>query len=350
MGGARFNLVTYCGLALLGFFIANIGIRVFVNHSGFGADYILQKKAIYLNKADKFNIIFAGSSYMYRSIKPDVFSKQMEINGYKFSAYNFAAPGSYAFEANHYLNLLTEFPGGKKPDYLFINLFPINSDYIITVMEENRLTNRMIRYHDLETTLLNIEAILLSDFEIKKKIVTIFEHITHLLFNIMNVGIGKQLNEPFRLNTSEVSWLVNRNGYHPSLMEKNAHKKKYTEKTHENAVELHERDYEKLSENRPLQIKRNEFSFRYHQYKKLQRNGINVIYIIPPVLYDMREMHDLCRSDGFPTCFKMDDPFKYPELIKYQNRYDIGHLNDRGADYFSKYIADRFSEYLEKGK
>lgn len=342
-------LFFYCGLALFSFYITSTGASAILNNNHVGADSLLEKKAIYLKNADKFDIIFSGSSYMFRSIKPNVFSERMDVMGYSYDGYNFADAGSYAFEMQHYLNLLTTLPLSRRPDFVFINLFPINLDFILTVTEENRLINRMIRYHDPGTTFLNIQALILTEWEIKDKAMAIYNHMVHLLYNVANVGMGR-LIKPYRMSRSDSLWLEENNGYYPAFTADKTHKTGYTADINNNSAKIHEQNFKKLAGNRQPQIARNEISFRRRQYQKLQRYGIRVIYVIPPVLSDMGEMHDLCQTDGFPTCFSMDDPFKYPELYQYENRYDLGHLNDKGADYYSRYIANRFVEYLERSK
>lgn len=343
------RILIYVTLSVISLLATSIGVRAVLDHYQIGANYPLLKKIIHVRNAEKkFDVIFAGSSYMYRSIRPKVFSKYLKSYGYDFNAYSLTEAGSYGFEIDHYLNLLTDLPINKRPDYVFINLFPVTRDYIITVKEENNLSNRMIRYHDLATTYRNIQALLLIHWDFGRKYKAILNHVTHWFYNIGNIGMGWILDEQYHLSPKEKTWIVEGYGYMPALTGEQAQKSGFTLEAYSESLENHKRriqQSEASSSKHKVDVA--EAVFRAQQYKKLQNHGMQVIYVIPPAPYGLGNMHALCEIEGFPVCFRMDDPYKYPELFEFENRYDMGHLNDKGAEYFSEYFAQKFIEYLE---
>ncbi len=346
------KLLGYIFLLFCSFLSAALGIRLLLDWYHCGADYILEKKFVHIKESPKkYDIIFAGSSYIYRSIKPKVFCDCLKSLGMEFSAYSMSAPGCYAFEVNHYLNMIIDLPKPKRPRYILINLFDMTPEYVLSVMEQNRFINRMNRYHDLNTTYLNIRTILLTDWGLYKKARVIVEHILHFFCNISNVHAGFYLFERYELKPREKKLIVQGCGYEKAFAGNKLYHKDFTMEVFENFFKNHKKYLDEFSNNRGgVQPNSADIFFRYTQFREIEKRGIHVIYIVPPVPYNLRNIHALTKMKGFPPTFFLNNVYKYPKLFKYENRYNQGHLNDRGAEYYSKYLAERFFEFLKTGK
>jgi len=78
--------------------------------------------------------------------------------------------------------------------------------------------------------------------------------------------------------------------------------------------------------------------------RKSEEKGISVIFIIPPRLKDYSEIHILKKYLPQGTIIDISNAKKYPELYMTDYTFDIGHLNDKGAEFFTKYITEEFTK------
>ena len=319
----------------------------------FIADYLLLKKSSHLIDSRKpFDVLSVGSSYTYRGFIPDEFEAVADRAGMELNAYNLAAPGAYAFEVNHYLTRVVD--GQKRshlPDFVLIELFPILDTYVIQVMPPNRLTTRMIEYHDFETTWLNVAAVALAPFSFREKVEIIQEHLLHLTYRLFNVGLLGAIFRPSSVGPGESGAVESGGGYFPHFTGKNLHKKKFEKAEYRKSIEAYRKllKQQKSGGQGKHRLSDAEKYFRRRQVLRLTDLGIQVLFVVPPVPYGRQLVyHRLCREEPFfsTRCLDLSDIEKYPRLFEYRNRYDLGHLNHRGAILYSRHLAEQFLSHV----
>jgi hypothetical protein len=76
-----------------------------------------------------------------------------------------------------------------------------------------------------------------------------------------------------------------------------------------------------------------------------RHHDIRVIYILPPKRSTYAELNAFRRLPR-DLAIDMGDPVSYPEfhLVKY--RFDIGHLNEKGAELYTRVLAERVAAKL----
>ena len=77
-------------------------------------------------------------------------------------------------------------------------------------------------------------------------------------------------------------------------------------------------------------------------------SDVTPIFIITPVLKKKEELIALSTKGYVSTLFSFNNPTKYPSLYVPELRFDMEHLNDKGAKEFTKLLAGKFSEYLDR--
>jgi hypothetical protein len=83
------------------------------------------------------------------------------------------------------------------------------------------------------------------------------------------------------------------------------------------------------------------------QVEFLESHGIDPIYLIPPS-HEMDQIQSRLREEGFiPHLFEFNDPNEYPSLFEVDARYDHPHLTAEASALYSRYVADRFAEWLK---
>ncbi len=348
-------IVLYVFGGLISFSIFNLYVRHIIGDRFFLVSSIMNKKLHYLKEThEKFDIYFMGSSYIYRHVQPNVIDPILNNNGLSFSSYSFSEGGSFAFEIEHYINELKRFPKEKLPKYVVIDLYSADKDNVIHVNKENFLIPRIVEYHDWRTTFINIRILMLSSRPLFKKLQSAYEHLLHTVYRYSNIGLGK-LYLTDKLQTDILNYFSKKmhqmregRGYIPDLSGNNSKSSKFSAKEYTHMQTFFKNHYHDPKSAKELFTKA-DFLFRKQQYSSLISKGISVIYLIPPRPYEMKnDFSIICGQKDFPPCIYMNDPFLFPEIFEVENRWDNGHLNDKGSQIFSKYFAQELVSVIKK--
>ena len=82
----------------------------------------------------------------------------------------------------------------------------------------------------------------------------------------------------------------------------------------------------------------------------IEATGAEPIFILAPVLHSRGEARKAHRRGILPALLAFDDPSLYPQLYEVGNRFDMTHLNRRGALIYSELLAQRFVEHLRRSE
>ncbi|MBN2893184.1 MAG: hypothetical protein JXL97_15040, partial [Bacteroidales bacterium] len=87
-----------------------------------------------------------------------------------------------------------------------------------------------------------------------------------------------------------------------------------------------------------------------HEIEKLieksKEKGIHLFFIIPPKLSDYKELRAIKEFLPKENIIDISDANDYPNLYKTEYTFDIGHLNEKGANLFTEYLADEIKKSL----
>ncbi len=70
----------------------------------------------------------------------------------------------------------------------------------------------------------------------------------------------------------------------------------------------------------------------------LAARRVEMVLVVTPLA--LKDYHAWVDAPPGPRLLRFDDPARYPELYLPENRHDSDHLNDSGAEIFSKELAD----------
>lgn len=87
----------------------------------------------------------------------------------------------------------------------------------------------------------------------------------------------------------------------------------------------------------------------------IERQGAKAIIVRPPSPWHWPYGHAFIRKyerecPQGPPLLDFGDPVKYPTLYEGANRYDASHLNARGANAWSRLLADQIGELIQSGR
>jgi len=304
----------------------------------------VSKFADYTAKTEfrEYNSLFFGSSRIYRHIDSEYFdSLNVEKN---ITSYNLGTPATFNPELYYLYELfLDKYERGEIADVLSYAIIELQTLNILTY--ENAVTKRGSYWNTFENYLYSIKYISTYNRPIKLKIKLIISYTVSYLTGISKyyMKLANEsdnlliMNQGFLSLEREVK-LIGRN----TLSQRNLDFKENPEKL---IIRLKNVTTESLNEYKngivisPLAKKVN------HLIQRSNKMGIQLFFIIPPRQGKDTYIDLLPLEKLFPNnIINLADISSYPELYEMQNSFDVGHLNDNGTKFFTKYLSDNFKK------
>ncbi|NNE09310.1 MAG: hypothetical protein HKN20_12175, partial [Gemmatimonadetes bacterium] len=89
------------------------------------------------------NLLFVGSSRVYRQIRPATFDSVLSAHGIDIHSYNFGIPGTSPFETAYLLRRVFDRDRNSRIRWVFVSLERLGLD----LEETNRMSDRVSRYY-----------------------------------------------------------------------------------------------------------------------------------------------------------------------------------------------------------
>lgn len=329
----------FLGLFVILIFIGELGWKA-TDLPYYWGNVQLNTKLEYLKekKIDPDNY-FIGSSVTFRHVIPTIFdSLSYNDIGYSF---NLGCDGIFAPQTTFLLEHLMEEDTSIK--HLFIEL---NSyDYF----GQNFRTTRSKYYFNSKYLADFYQYISASSISITNKLGISGMYLYTYFEKIGGLGMrNKFLTQLQEKNTFKGDVLMGeyKDG-HFALKEKKRSQKE--EKELKEELQKIENDFEltyrnilskKTGYNKVLKKQLDTF------FQKAKEKNVNVIFILNPVEYVFDKPSEMVALfQALPEKNKIDlaDPNKHQEFYLLENRWDRGHLNDKGAIIYSKKLAEAFN-------
>jgi hypothetical protein len=301
-----------------------------------------EKWDYWLEHKDEYDTVFIGTSRIYRGLKPAVFDEVTAAGGLPTKTFNFGVDGMLPPEDAYVAEYVLRNPG-KNLRWVFLELGVFVEDF------EDRDPNsvRSAHWHDWERTWLCIRANLWPKGK-KEKWRTWFRskdgkpwpadvawtHFRLFFSKSLNLGRGAAALEEYMLGKGPKMRLLGENsdGY-------NAYKDARTLKGEGLAY------YMRLLDNRQRNPAKLSTLKTYHQecfddsVKAVRATPAKPIALIGPTTGPLRLRP--AESSGVPV-IDLCDVQAYPQLFTPDVRVDHAHLNDKGADIFTRMVATQF--------
>jgi hypothetical protein len=316
----------------------------------YGNKYYLGKYKYFKKNQDKFNTVILGSSRLYRHLNPKILDGLLQE--YRISSFNLAAPSTFNPEVYYLYEKLLETIETNSLKYAFIELGPLSN-----IASKNLYTNRNYYWHNLKYLNFSINYILASNIKpLKRKTILIKRYITsyfaNTIFGFKELACNKSIDNLLFIGK-------NRDGFY-SLNDEmidrggnNKFRKRITSFLKDPTI-IKKRT---LIANKAFALKTNKkFINEVHLIKilnlivKSKQKGIYLIFIIPPKMAHYNKLLALKTVLPNNHIIEIANPVKYPELYQASFSFDIGHLNKKGANVFTKHIADEFNKIMVNHK
>ncbi len=291
--------------------------------------------------------VFIGSSRVYRQLDPARFDARLAAQGQPMRSLNLGMQGM-RFPETLYLaeRFLERKPPGMR--YLFLEL----SEYETAIEEENRLSERTVYWHSWPVTALLLRALASEELPVAEKLARLEMHLVHWGHRFGNLGHGDEaLRQLFSDGPEDFEGRRTLgpagDGYRSLSIERGAN---FAERRR-----LFLADLEKFRDaKRALLAPEAEVPADPALAPALERinrlaaeQEVTVVYLILPVIEKQTALARLREAGQAPLLLRFDDPAAWPELYQARYRFDIHHLDQRGAGILSEALADEFLRLLE---
>ncbi|PKF76142.1 hypothetical protein [Chryseobacterium sp. PMSZPI] len=276
----------------------------------------LDAKLEYLKKHPEYNVYFVGSSRVNNQIDCKLIDSK--INGIK--SYNLGASASFDLESFQTMEYILENPSFK-PKYIVMEL-----QDRVKITKLNLKTERSFGVFNYDNTLFAVES-----QQEAKNYKQIALSLVSFVFNVFHFNKKPDEREVQKAHNYSID---QNQGFSP-LDSSGIPRTKEAElnKVIKRRLNNYYADHEIYKPNSVVVKKINELA------EKCRKRNIQLIMFIPgPAEPNGKKLQAYIKVLNTPVINFMN-PAEYPELYWYENRWDYGHLNEKGAKILSSKMA-----------
>lgn len=329
-------------LAIFAFLIALFPVsKIALTPYSLGDSIYHSKVEYFKNHKEDYNAVFFGSSHIYRQVNSTLLASLLEQKGLEFKSYNFGTPGTYNPEGYFLYDKFIEKLDSGTLEYAVLELQVLNS-----VSDENYRTTKGSYWNTLEYYRYTNEYIEHSNYSEEKKNNLYANNKKSHLFRLFDLFILKNYltrKKQEALNNGYYSFEKEVIG-NPQLEERRRVFLSDTTVLGER-IKAAQIDPKKISES----------YFNSIHFEKLQsltekslQKGVKLFFIITPRMIEeeYKELVPLINSLPDEKTIELYQYDQYPKLYSSAFSFDVGHLNNTGADYFTTLLAKELSKKL----
>jgi hypothetical protein len=309
-------------------------------------DEVGRKLGHFSEIAPEIDTVFLGSSRVYTHLSPAIFDKATGGAGVSTHSFNLGATGLGPPEADFVFRQLME-RRSPKLKRIIVELLPV----IPRVVPGFVGTDRSVYWHDLPATWMAIRA---AACWIPKRATTVaplaqragfaWDHVSLFTRNMSNLGAAdlwvqkRSHPEADSLKLKEELG-PDGDGYVPLKVTLHGEEaQKYTAKF----AQFCEAQVSEQGE--PSLVRHEADQLLIQNWADAAKKaGVELIFYVAPNVDRATppELTKIVREQGI-TVWDYDDPKRYPELFLAENRADVPHLNQKGSELLTRYMASDF--------
>ena len=342
-------------LSLIIFFSSSFLIKKFLLFHQKDLSYIplvSEKLEHFKANKDNYDVLFIGSSRVYRQVDPVLFDARLSQQGHNIQTFNFGFYGMKMPETYFWLEKIIDL----QPKNLKWIVIEANLDNVYENLDNAR-NNRVMYWHTPKHTANTIKYIAGSDDSLPRKLVSVYSHIIPFFYNSINLGdFSKIFLSSTGLSQHQISEASYSNylgeslsGY-KALDDESGQGYKITNKKFRenfNAFQQQVVRFEKAIENDTVALDPSRRELIRQFTDLVESSGATPMFIIPPKLKTEAHVLRLYQDGHIDSLLAYNDPEKYADFYELEYRFDRAHLNKKGAEEFTRLIAEDFEQYIE---
>ncbi len=310
---------------------------------------IRQKLEAFEEVKDECELLYFGSSYVYRSFRPDVIDEELARQGFNIRSFNLGVGGMDAFETDH---LLREVLAMQPASLRWVVIEPRPFTGRIATMP-NAFTERSVRWHTLHGTREALRSVWLAHQHPIDKLADAWVHLRLFARRFGNFGLGATLlssalgvdDEPElkQLFVEDQGYLALDGLDVASFKQRRRALLKNTDRYWEDVNSLPKRN------TAAVDLAAVNVSAFASQAAVVRSVGAEQLAVAPPGLLASPIVFALWKSRQIMDVMWFNIPKQFPDLYDVAHRFDSNHLNREGAEIFSRLFAETVSARLSLG-
>jgi hypothetical protein len=300
-----------------------------------------QKLAAFEAAKDEYDAVAIGSSRIASAFDPRVFGGEVARAGIELRAFNLGAAGARTFEQDWVLRRVLALAPARLR-WIFLESGPVGVGMPHTHEYGDVAhppSNRDVQWHDLHGTHAFLRALGAVPLPTRRKLELARQHLGLAARRLASVGRGPEILAELaggraRAALPAAVWLdAGFQPHHEALPEWGA-----IGRARIAAVAA--------SNARPVELGDVDAELYRAQVAAAAVHGVELVYVTPPSGISSAEVLTLHAAGIVPALVHLNDPVRHPELFEPSARHDLGHLSARGAERFTRLLADAFLRRL----
>ena len=303
------------------------------------------KLRLFEQQKDEIDLVFLGSSHVFRQCNPSVFDEERGVQEGEPRSFNMGLRWMGLAEEYYLMQQILE----TKPEhlrYLIVEGRPFLAG--MPGGDRNDFTTRRLEWHDTEITTLMLTNLRDSDALEENQWELTRRHAEHWWRRSVNLGLGPEIVEAKLQEDdfTEAEWKdfgPKADGFYPlsNLIEDPLvqERRKAFNKYRGRLASLVQ-DMKKADDGGPPDPGQLEMVRRMEALAA--EHGVILIWWLDPSLNRVQGWRQLKEMGEIRYLIAHDDPERYPDFYLRKHRFDLFHLNPKGAVLLTQFLAQDF--------
>jgi hypothetical protein len=296
---------------------------------------------------DEFDLVFVGSSNFRLGIDPHRVDETLARLGHPVRSFNFGVEGMNAFEGRQVLEQVLALEP-RRLRWAVIELVHVRAT---DLLGRNRWTDRVVAWHDVSRTSEVIEALRRATLGWPDRIEQILLHLRHLAWRLSNIGQGPRMATAFLgLDADERNDAYEKISKNLGFRPLGIFQGDQGPRARRELEQEWGRKMARFEKTRHVSTPTSTFDPGpiQDQIAELEARNIEPIYVIAPVGRGTPLAEQLIAKGMIPEPLIYNRPEEFPELYDVDHRYDVTHLNARGARIWSPMLAEDIARRMDE--
>ena len=311
-------------------------------------EFIGPKYTYYQANKENYNALFFGSSRVLNHISPAIVDQEAKAHGIEINSYNLGIPAIREIHSYIFLrDVLKDAPATLKWVFIEISLDKGYEPFA------NARTGRSIYWHNFSNTKIAIDYVLTSEESLLNKAILTSSHILPYIYHRLNIGtfFNKLLPLKFfstELQSEQESYERNKGflGIHSD--DSDEFRQSFLTNISDYQSDVKKlKKYHRESPQADDKSPYNKQNLIRKIVKTVNQSGATPVFVITPTLDTAEDLYQAYQDGIIPKLLAYNDPSKYPQFYRLDNRHDAEHLNIDAANAFSRELARDFAQIIK---
>lgn len=303
------------------------------------------KLRLFEQQKDEIDLIFLGSSHVFRQCSPTVFDEERGVQEGEPRSFNMGMRWMGLAEEYYLMQRILAMKP-KELRYLIVEGRPFLAG--MPGGDRNDFTTRRLEWHDTEITALLLANLRDSDAVEENQWDLARRHAEHWWRRSVNLGLGPEILEakfqdaPFTDEEWE-DFGPKADGFYP-----------LTNKIEDPLVQERRKTFLKYRGRLSAGVKEmlleddggppdpGHLAFVQRMEALAAEHNVTLIWWLDPGLYRVPGWRQLKEMGEIRYLIAHDDPTRYPDFYQRKNRFDMTHLNPKGSVLLTQFLAQDF--------